>query len=74
MNKGIDPIVKSVMLALALMLILGSQACEEKKIADQAPDKVDSAAPTTDRAEASASSTNTADDPNRDGATTGGSK
>jgi hypothetical protein len=73
MNKGIGAMVKSVILALGFMLVLGSQACEEKKLDEQAPGKaLESAAPTTGGADSSA--TSTADESSREGAPAGGSK
>jgi hypothetical protein len=75
MNKGIGAMVKSVILALGFMLVLGSQACKEKKLDEQAPGKaLESAAPTTGGADSSASATSTADESSREGAPAGGSK
>ena len=77
MNKGIGSMVKRIMLAAGLMLVLGSQACEDNKLADQAPGKaLKSVAPTpaAERREASAASESATDGSSREGAPAGGSK
>ena len=77
MKKKIGWIAKRVLPAVGIVLVLGSQACEDNKLADQAPGKaLKSVAPTpaAERREASAASESATDGSSREGAPAGGSK
>jgi len=80
MNKDISSMVRPVTLAVGLTLMLGAQACGEKKLAEEAPGKaMESAAPAPAagpaEANANAGAASTADESSsREAAPAAGSK
>ena len=78
MNKGFGSMVNRIILAVGLLLVLGCQACEEKKLAEPAPGKAlestTPAPPVADRREASTGSESAAEGSSREGTPVGGSK
>ena len=77
MNKKIERIGKPAMFVAGLVLVLGSQACQDKQLAEPAPGKaIESAAstPAAERRDAGAGNESTADGSSRESAPAGGSK
>jgi len=79
MNKGVGSMVRRIILAVGLLLVLGCQACEEKKLTEPAPgNAVEStlppAPPAAARRDVGTSSESAADGSSREGAPAGGSK
>ena len=77
MNKKLERMGKRAMVASGLALVLGSQACEDNKVSEQAPAKaIESAAstPAAERREAGAGGETATDGSSRESAPGGGSK
>ena len=39
MNENVKPIVRRIMLGIGLILVLGGQGCEDRKVSEQEPGK-----------------------------------